>query len=183
MDEKHVMKWVLIGLMASMLAFLGLGCPKPAYVPPGSEEVEGAPSEESTPAYEEVTKDPYIDEKEVQASDVPIELMNIYFDFDKYNIGPEMREILKENYSRLQQNRPGAEILIEGHCDQRGTVEYNLALGQKRANSARDYLLSLGMAPGKVNTISYGEEMPEVSGSSESAWSKNRRAHFVILKR
>ncbi len=188
MDGRHGMQWVLIGFMVVLLVFSGLGCPKPADVPPGPEEVEVVEPEESStevePKYEEVSKEPYVDESAVQkeVADVPINLLNIYFDFDRYNLGQDMRGILKENYSRLQAKLE-AEVLIEGHCDERGTVEYNLALGQKRANSARDYLLSLGMKTSKVSTISYGEEMPEISGSSEEAWAKNRRAHFVILKR
>jgi len=72
---------------------------------------------------------------------------------------------------------------IEGHCDERGTGEYNLALGERRANSAKKYLVSLGIEPGRISTISYGEERPFDQGHSEDAWTKNRRAHFVILKK
>ena len=78
---------------------------------------------------------------------------------------------------------PDAEFLLEGHCDERGTREYNLALGDRRANATKDYLASLGVDPAKLKTISYGKERPFVEGHDESAWSKNRRTHFVLTKK
>jgi peptidoglycan-associated lipoprotein len=78
---------------------------------------------------------------------------------------------------------PEAEFLLEGHCDERGTREYNLALGDRRANATKDYLASLGVDPAKLKTISYGKERPFVEGHDESAWSKNRRTHFVQTKK
>jgi peptidoglycan-associated lipoprotein len=109
-------------------------------------------------------------------------LKDIHFDFDRYNIRVEEAEVLKEN-SALLKRYPGMKFQIEGHCDERGTGEYNLALGERRANSAKKYLVSLGIEPGRISTISYGEERPSDQGHSEDAWTKNRRAHFVILKK
>jgi peptidoglycan-associated lipoprotein len=109
-------------------------------------------------------------------------LTDIHFDFDRYNIRLEEAEILKEN-SALLKKYPGMKFQIEGHCDERGTGEYNLALGERRANSAKKYLVSLGIEPGRISTISYGEERPFDQGHGEDAWTKNRRAHFVILKK
>jgi len=109
-------------------------------------------------------------------------LKDIHFDFDRYNIRLEEAEILKEN-SALLKKYPGMKFQVEGHCDERGTGEYNLALGERRANSAKRYLVSLGIEPGRISTISYGEERPFDQGHSEDAWTKNRRAHFVILKK
>jgi peptidoglycan-associated lipoprotein len=109
-------------------------------------------------------------------------LKDIHFDFDRYNIRLEEAEILKEN-SALLKKYPGMKFQIEGHCDERGTGEYNLALGERRANSAKKYLVSLGIEPGRISTISYGEERPFDQGHGEDAWTKNRRAHFVILKK
>jgi peptidoglycan-associated lipoprotein len=109
-------------------------------------------------------------------------LKDIHFDFDRYNIRVEGAEILKEN-SALLKKYPGMRFQIEGHCDERGTGEYNLALGERRASSAKKYLISLGIQPNRISTISYGEERPFDSGHNEEAWSKNRRAHFVILKK
>jgi peptidoglycan-associated lipoprotein len=89
------------------------------------------------------------------------------------------RAILEKNAQWLKTN-PQSNILIEGHCDERGTIEYNLALGDRRANAAREYLISLGIDPRRIATISYGEEKPFDSVHNEEGWSKNRRAHFVL---
>ena len=109
-------------------------------------------------------------------------LKDIHFDFDRYSILPAEAESLKEN-SALLKKYPGMKFQIEGHCDERGTGEYNLALGERRANSAKKYLVSLGIEPSRIVTISYGEERPFDPTHNEDAWAKNRRAHFVILKK
>jgi peptidoglycan-associated lipoprotein len=109
-------------------------------------------------------------------------LKDIHFDFDRYNIRVEEAQVLKENFA-LMKKYPGMKFQIEGHCDERGTGEYNLALGERRANSAKKYLISLGIEPSRISTISYGEERPFDQGHNEDAWTKNRRAHFVILKK
>lgn len=106
-------------------------------------------------------------------------LKTIYFDFDKYDLRPDARATLAANVEWLQANRSW-RILIEGHCDERGTNEYNMALGDKRANAARSYLISAGVSPARIRTISYGEERPAVMGHDEEAWAKNRRGAFVI---
>jgi len=107
-------------------------------------------------------------------------LKDVYFDFDKYDIRPQDTEILKGNATLLMKSS-AAKIQIEGHCDERGTQEYNLALGERRANSARLYLISLGIPADRISTISFGEERPLDPGHDEGAWAKNRRGHFVIL--
>ena len=109
-------------------------------------------------------------------------LKDIHFDFDKYDIRPSDGEILKDNAALLRKY-PNVKIQIEGHCDERGTVEYNLALGERRANSAKSYLTSLGIPGNRISTISYGKERPSDPGHNEEAWAKNRRAHFVILSK
>jgi len=109
-------------------------------------------------------------------------LRDIHFDFDRYNIRPEEAEVLKEN-SALLKKYPGMKFQIEGHCDERGTAEYNLALGERRANSVKKYLVSIGISPSRISTISYGEERPFDPGHNEEAWAKNRRAHFVVLNK
>jgi peptidoglycan-associated lipoprotein len=106
-------------------------------------------------------------------------LKDVYFDFDKYDIRPADASILKENAALLKKYT-NVKIQIEGHCDERGTNEYNLALGERRANSAKNYLMTLGVSPGRISTISYGEEKPLDPGHSEEAWTKNRRAHTII---
>ena len=109
-------------------------------------------------------------------------LKDIHFDFDKYHIRPQDVEILKEN-AEILKKFSSLKIQIEGHCDERGTNEYNLALGERRANSAKNYLISLGISPDRISTISYGEERPLDPGHNEEAWAKNRSAHFVILSK
>jgi peptidoglycan-associated lipoprotein len=109
-------------------------------------------------------------------------LRDVLFDFDRYDIRPEDTSILKENAALLMKY-PKVKIQIEGHCDERGTIEYNLALGQRRANSCRNYLMSLGIAGDRISTISYGKEKPLDPGHNEEAWAKNRRGHTVILSR
>lgn len=109
-------------------------------------------------------------------------LKMIHFDFDKYDIRPGDAEILKDNAAVLKKFST-VKIQIEGHCDERGTIEYNLALGERRASSAKKYLISLGVPEDRISTISYGEERPFDPGHDEEAWAKNRRAHFVVLSK
>ena len=109
-------------------------------------------------------------------------LKDIHFDFDKYDIHPGDAEILKGNGALLMKH-PKVKIQIEGHCDERGTIEYNLALGERRANSAKKYLISLGLSADRISTISYGKEKPLDPGHNEDAWAKNRRDHFIILSK
>lgn len=109
----------------------------------------------------------------------PLRLENVYFDYDKSELRPETRDVLA-NHARALKQRPEAMIIIEGHCDERGTIEYNLALGEKRATAVKDYLVSLGVDRARLSTISYGKERPVDTRHSEMAWSRNRRAQFVI---
>jgi peptidoglycan-associated lipoprotein len=109
-------------------------------------------------------------------------LKDIHFDFDEYAIRPGDTEILKENAALLKKYT-NVKIQIEGHCDERGTIEYNLALGERRANNTKQYLLSLGISPDRISTISYGKEKPLDPGHNEEAWAKNRRAHPIILSK
>ncbi|MBF0170889.1 MAG: peptidoglycan-associated lipoprotein Pal [Nitrospinae bacterium] len=106
-------------------------------------------------------------------------LVDVYFDFDKSEIRSDAREALAKNAEWLIANK-SAQVQIEGHCDERGTEEYNLALGERRANAVKDYLASLGVESARLYTISYGEELPVDPGHTDEAWSKNRRAHFLV---
>ena len=109
-------------------------------------------------------------------------LKDIHFDFDEYDIRPGDAEILKENAALLKKFS-NVKIQIEGHCDERGTIEYNLALGERRANNAKQYLISLGISPDRISTISYGKERPLDPGHNEETWAKNRRVHLIILSK
>jgi peptidoglycan-associated lipoprotein len=107
-------------------------------------------------------------------------LKDINFDFDKYNIREKDAAILKENTAWFKANA-GKKARVEGHCDERGTVEYNLVLGQKRADSTKNFLVNLGVDGKFLETVSYGKEQPLDPGQNEAAWAKNRRAHFEPL--
>jgi peptidoglycan-associated lipoprotein len=137
-----------------------------AVVPPAQKEEIVVKKEEAPPAAAPAAV--------VQAIDP------IYFDFDKYAIRPGDAEILKKDYNWMQANT--GKVRIEGNCDERGTVEYNLALGQKRADAAKAYLVNLGADPKRLETVSYGKEKPIDPGHNEAAWAKNRRDDFTPLK-
>jgi peptidoglycan-associated lipoprotein len=106
----------------------------------------------------------------------------IHFDYDRYFIRDDAKSILEADANWLRKFS-SAKILIEGHCDERGTEEYNLALGEKRAKSAYDYLSSLGISPDRIKIISYGKSQPLDSGHNEISWQKNRRAQFLIIEK
>jgi peptidoglycan-associated lipoprotein len=109
-------------------------------------------------------------------------LQDVPFAFDSYDLSPEARATVQSNANWLR-NNAAVKVEIEGHCDERGTVEYNLALGAKRAKAVRDYLASLGIASDRLSTISYGEELPVCRESNEDCWQQNRRVHFLVLTR
>jgi peptidoglycan-associated lipoprotein len=113
---------------------------------------------------------------QAEADSVP----NIHFSFDRYDLRPDARGVLRDLAGWLTKHE-GWEVTIEGHCDERGTIEYNLALGERRAEAAKAYLRSLGVPDDRITTISYGEERPLDPRSNEEAWSKNRRDHFVVV--
>ena len=106
----------------------------------------------------------------------------IYFDFNKYDVKPEYREVLRQK-AELMRQYPAIRIRIEGNCDERGTQEYNLALGERRARAAYEYMVMLGVNPSQLEMISYGRERPVVAGSNEQSWSLNRRDEFRVIAR
>jgi len=105
-------------------------------------------------------------------------LTKVHFDFDKYNIRPVDEGTMKANAGWMQANK-NTKTVIEGHCDERGTAEYNIALGDRRAKSTKNYLQNLGVAADRLSTVSFGEERPIATCNNESCWSQNRRAEFV----
>ncbi|HEU5197351.1 MAG TPA: peptidoglycan-associated lipoprotein Pal [Methylomirabilota bacterium] len=110
------------------------------------------------------------------------DLKDIHFDFDKYDIRPGDAKTLDSNAGWLKSN-PNHLVLIEGHCDERGTNEYNLALGERRAKSTMNYLVSQGVQASRITIISYGEERPVCAQKTEECWAQNRRAHFLVKPR
>jgi peptidoglycan-associated lipoprotein len=107
-------------------------------------------------------------------------LRDVLFEFDSYELRGSARDVLRGNADWLK-NNSSARIEVEGHCDERGTSEYNLALGAKRSQTAKDYLVSLGISPERISTISYGEEIPVCTEPNENCWRQNRRARFVVV--
>ena len=120
-------------------------------------------------------------ERAVAASSALSGMEFIHFDFDKYTIKPDARETLKKIADKLKASSE-IKLLIEGNCDERGTVEYNLALGERRANAAMKYLVDLGIDGGRITTLSNGKEKPMDPGHTEEAWAKNRNDHFIVKK-
>ncbi|MFZ0131374.1 MAG: peptidoglycan-associated lipoprotein Pal [Desulfobacterales bacterium] len=107
------------------------------------------------------------------------ENQDIHFEYDSALLTPQAQEILREK-ARFMQESPATKVIIEGHCDERGTNEYNLALGEQRAKMTAEFLTALGVSATRIKTVSYGEERPLVRSNSEEAWAANRRAHFVV---
>jgi peptidoglycan-associated lipoprotein len=109
------------------------------------------------------------------------DVQDAYFDYDKSDIGGEARDVLTRNAGALKSilaDFPNASIVVEGHCDERGSAEYNLGLGDRRASAAKDFLVQLGVPADRLKTISYGKERPQCTEENESCWQRNRRAHF-----
>jgi peptidoglycan-associated lipoprotein len=118
--------------------------------------------------------------KDGKATSTSGPLKDILFEFDSYDLRGDARDILKSNAEWLKRNG-STRVEVEGHCDERGTNEYNLALGARRSQSARDYLVSLGISAERISTISYGEEIPACTEGSENCWRQNRRARFIVV--
>lgn len=161
--------FLIIGLILSV-SILSFGC--------ASKKAGEGESTEKT--WEEQERERLAREQELRerlgAAAVELET-RIHFDFDRYDLKPDAREILS-NKARVMQQYPQIRLVIEGHCDQRGTAEYNLALGERRARAAQDYLVSLGVGMDRLSIVSYGKERPLDPGSGEAAWALNRRDEF-----
>jgi len=177
-------------LIITLLVFLIFGCmlscrKKVEEAPPPPPQVKDQPKIEKV---EEppVVKEPALSEQEVFMrksleeinADKPLE--TIHFDYDEYFIREDAKPVLERNAAWLNKWNT-VRLLIEGHCDERGTEEYNLALGERRAKSTLDYLVSLGISSDRLKIISYGKSQPLDPGQNETAWAKNRRAHFTII--
>jgi len=208
MMKRNLLTVVLIALVFSLSVTFLTGCAKKAGLKDQaamtSAQTPGAapPAAKAAPAPKggEVAKGTEIDEqalrdkaareaaekakKEAAAKAAAIlkelQIPDINFDFDKYNLKPLAQTTLK-NGAPAYLKYKDYKLVIEGHCDERGTAEYNLALGQKRADEAAKYLADLGIEKERIKTISYGKEMPLDKGHDEAAWAKNRRDHFVVF--
>ncbi len=121
----------------------------------------------------------------IEGSEIPErtpDLGTVYFDYDRHQIRDDARPVLRSNAKAIQGNAEWRTVTLEGHCDERGSEEYNLALGEKRANATKSYLVDLGVPAGQIVTVSFGESMPAVQGHDESAWRWNRRVEFRVSR-
>ena len=169
--------WIV--LFSTLLLALGTGCPKE---PDSSMDVDGSATSGTVGGDRGIAGDrSSLSNEPVGMDDASGErLERIYFEYDSSELSSSARQALQNNYDILRR-APSVRVEIEGHCDERGTNEYNLALGWRRARAVRDYLISLGVDGARIDTISYGEELPVDAGHSEAAWSKNRRAQFRVI--
>ncbi|BCR07030.1 peptidoglycan-associated lipoprotein [Desulfuromonas versatilis] len=185
MKKGNILRSMLIVAAAALLA---AGCAKkPA---PGTEMAGEAPVVSESPYQQEVTG---ISEQAVSEAAVAGQpgylqgevavpgLDRIFFEFDQFTLSEQARATLAQNAAYMKANER-VQVRIEGHCDERGSDEYNIALGERRALAALNYLVSLGVPASRLSIISYGEELPLEPGHGESAWSKNRRAEFKALR-
>jgi len=145
------------------------------------EDVVQAKPDTSTETESEAVRQARLEELEKQKSQEDMGPNTIYFDYDRSDLSAEAQNILKKIADILSSN-PSYALDIAGHCDERGTIEYNLALGERRARSAKKYLSALGISGDRTSTISYGEEKPVDSRSTDEAWAQNRRDEFVFIK-
>jgi peptidoglycan-associated lipoprotein len=176
-------KWMLAALALSLILMFPACAKKAAKVEPAQgpavEQVEEPTAKVEKPV---LSEEELFQQKSLEELNKDQILKRIHFDFDMYTIREDMKPVLQANANWLLKF-PSVEALVEGHCDERGTIEYNIALGEKRAEAARNYLVSLGMSPAKVKIISYGKSKPLVQGVDEATYFQNRRAEFVITKK
>jgi peptidoglycan-associated lipoprotein len=190
------MKLVPYLLVAATLFVVYACSPKPVYVPiserasqPAEQGVQG---QESQADRDKLARERAAIEEELLQRDLERQKMlqeqmkkgapifkDILFEFNSYSVRPEYQGLINDIAAWLSQNQ-AAKLTIEGHCDERGTIEYNLALGEKRAEAVKNQLVKAGVNGDRIKTISFGKEMPVDPGHTEEAWAKNRRAHFKI---
>lgn len=191
--RRHAFTLVTVLFLAALAA--GCGSKRPPAVtrggapPPPAADDAGRAGQGREPVDYGPDVRPLSDEgaqgEDIELSDASGEggpLADVRFDYDAATLDDQARATLEKHALWLQTHRD-TKVTVEGHCDERGTVEYNLALGDQRARAARDYLVSLGVAPERLRTVSYGKERPLGTGHDESTWARNRRAHFVVSRR
>lgn len=183
--KKNISLGLVLVMMMSLMVFAS--CAKKA---PESEETpmgittgtgEGAEAESEAERQRRIAEEEIAEDRARQAEEEKAKFLDtkIYFAFDDSSLSAEARETLLAQARWLKENR-GRTVVVEGHCDNRGTEEYNLALGSRRAQSVKDFLVNAGVELSQIVTISYGEEKPAVRGDNEEAWAKNRRAEFRL---
>ena len=185
---KTARRVLLSGLIAPCLVLVVVGCRKkqpdvPPIEPEAAPPTTAAPA--PTPKPTEV-QEPFKEEKPAAPEELTADqikarglLQTVYFDLDKHDLSDTARATLRTNAEWLK-SHTNWKVVVEGHCDERGTTEYNLELGSRRSRAVRDYLISLGINESRFRTVSFGEERPATPGHDESSWAKNRRAEFAV---
>lgn len=172
---KQYLKHVVTLSCVAALVFSFAACSKKQIKEEAKQPVAAALEESDLNAKE------FVEPSEIDPALAKI-FQDIHFDYDKFSVKPEAKKILS-GIGEWLKNNSSYRVLVEGHCDERGTNEYNLALGERRANGAKKFLNDLGIAEKRISTISYGEEKPVCSDKKEGCWSKNRRDHFLLAKK
>jgi peptidoglycan-associated lipoprotein len=179
-----MMKGFLVCAAAVLMMLLFVGCAqKQIAAPPEQPAAAAAPAETPKKAAEPVTeKQPMVKQEEMKSAEKELaaKVNDVYFAFDRYDLDDSAKTTVKGLAAMM--GKMNAKVVVEGSCDERGTKEYNIALGEKRANAAKQYLISLGIPSAKIDTISYGKEKPICTESTEECWAKNRRDHFVLVE-
>ena len=178
-----------------MVVLISFGCKQRVVTQPEAQPAPHQKEQQKTVAEQPQKSPEKITEQKVASADIKGDskemaskgmeekegmFKDVLFDYDKYDIKEDFKAVLKSISSWMIKN-PDSRLSIEGHCDERGTNEYNLALGDRRAKAAKDFLISLGVPSARLDTLSYGEERPLCTEQTEECWAKNRRAHFVVL--
>jgi peptidoglycan-associated lipoprotein len=181
------MRFLLTAFLAVfLLTIMGAGCAKQRIddttTPPVVETTTDTVVDEVKPMVDDLVDDvePMDDQVKLRAKETLAD-EKIFFDYDKFDLKSRSKDILRTKAGIMKQY-PDFRMLIEGHCDERGTEEYNLALGERRARAAYEFLVLLGVSPSRLKMVSFGEERPAVMGSNEAAWSQNRRAEFKVFE-
>ena len=160
---------------------LAVGCAKEKVAAPGGSGLSAEEQARLKAEQERRLREARLREQQMSAARLREMFVNqdIHFDYDRYDLSAEAKQILTDKAAYLK-DHPQVKVIIEGHCDERGSNAYNMALGEKRARAAAAYLEAMGIDPNRLETVSYGEEKPLVLGQTEEAYAANRRAHFVI---
>ena len=196
---KKTMKAFAWTVCVVVLGMFAMACPKKPKVVTPATVVDTAPPPvvpppPAPPIETKVENSDFVQEKPVQTETLPADIEELnryaqshgyiqdaYFEYNEAGLSADAQSALTSSANWLKGDGKAYSLLVEGHCDERGTEQYNLALGDKRAHTAKEYLATLGVDGSRIRTVSYGEERPFDPGHDESAWSKNRRAHLVIV--
>jgi len=184
--KRNTIYTLILALILGLVVAGSLGCAKKSVGGPGelsAEEQARLKAEEERRLREQRLREAQLAEGQARGTEAQLRDLftnqDIHFDYDRYDLRTDAKQILNDKSAFMQQH-PNVNVIVEGHCDERGSASYNLALGEKRAKAAAAYLTAMGIDAMRIETVSYGKERPLVPGATEEAYAANRRAHFVI---